>query len=111
MAAPTIFSTLNPGLGPLVGRFPIPHSNAIVRPGSPLPLYSVTTTPSLVNPYIVQYSLFRLCTAYGEKREEDHDRRFPGGGVVKVNHLNLTVTDVLAARDFLQRYFGLRGMG
>jgi lactoylglutathione lyase len=33
------------------------------------------------------------------------------GGVVKVNHLNLTVTDVLAARDFLERYFGLRGMG
>jgi lactoylglutathione lyase len=30
---------------------------------------------------------------------------------VKLNHLNLTVTDVLAARDFLERYFGLQGMG
>ena len=30
---------------------------------------------------------------------------------MKVNHLNLTVTDVLAARDFLERYFGLRSMG
>ena len=33
------------------------------------------------------------------------------GSVVKVNHLNLTVTDVPAARDFLERYFGLRRMG
>lgn len=30
---------------------------------------------------------------------------------MKLNHLNLTVTDVLAARDFLERYFGLRRMG
>lgn len=30
---------------------------------------------------------------------------------MKVNHLNLTVTDVLAARDFLEGYFGLRSMG
>lgn len=33
------------------------------------------------------------------------------GNVMKLNHLNLTVTDVLAARDFLERYFGLRRMG
>lgn len=31
--------------------------------------------------------------------------------VVKLNHLNLTVTDVPVARDFLERYFGLRRMG
>ncbi len=30
---------------------------------------------------------------------------------MKVNHLNLTVTDVVAAREFLERYFGLRSMG
>jgi lactoylglutathione lyase len=30
---------------------------------------------------------------------------------MQLNHLNLTVTDVLAARDFLERYFGLRSMG
>jgi lactoylglutathione lyase len=30
---------------------------------------------------------------------------------VKLNHLNLTVTDVPAARDFLEGYFGLRSMG
>ena len=29
---------------------------------------------------------------------------------MKLNHLNLTVTDVKAARDFLEKYFGLRGM-
>jgi lactoylglutathione lyase len=29
---------------------------------------------------------------------------------VRLNHLNLTVTDVLVARDFLERYFGLRSM-
>ncbi|RED63242.1 VOC family protein [Cohnella lupini] len=27
---------------------------------------------------------------------------------MKLNHLNLTVTDVAAARDFLAKYFGLR---
>lgn len=27
---------------------------------------------------------------------------------MKLNHLNLTVTDVVAARDFLQKYFGLK---
>lgn len=30
---------------------------------------------------------------------------------MKLNHLNLTVTDVMAARDFLQKYFGLRAVG
>jgi catechol 2,3-dioxygenase-like lactoylglutathione lyase family enzyme len=30
---------------------------------------------------------------------------------VKLNHLNLTVTDVRAAREFLERYFGLKQMG
>jgi catechol 2,3-dioxygenase-like lactoylglutathione lyase family enzyme len=30
---------------------------------------------------------------------------------VKLNHLNLTVTDVTAACDFLERYFDLRRMG
>jgi lactoylglutathione lyase len=30
---------------------------------------------------------------------------------MKLNHLNLTVTDVLATRDFLQKYFELRSMG
>jgi lactoylglutathione lyase len=30
---------------------------------------------------------------------------------LKLNHLNLTVTEVLAACDFLERYFGLRRMG
>jgi lactoylglutathione lyase len=30
---------------------------------------------------------------------------------MRLNHLNLTVTDVVAARDFLEKYFGLRGMG
>jgi lactoylglutathione lyase len=30
---------------------------------------------------------------------------------VKLNHLNLAVTDVPAARDFLEGYFGLRSMG
>jgi lactoylglutathione lyase len=30
---------------------------------------------------------------------------------MKLNHLNLTVTDVAAARDFLEAYFGLRRMG
>jgi lactoylglutathione lyase len=30
---------------------------------------------------------------------------------VKLNHLNLAVTDVLAARDFLEKYFGLRSSG
>jgi lactoylglutathione lyase len=30
---------------------------------------------------------------------------------MRPNHLNLTVTDVLAACDFLERYFGLRSMG
>ena len=29
---------------------------------------------------------------------------------MRLNHLNLTVTDVLVARDFLERYFGLRSM-
>lgn len=27
---------------------------------------------------------------------------------MKLNHVNLTVTDVVAAADFLERYFGLR---
>lgn len=30
---------------------------------------------------------------------------------MKLNHLNLTVTDVRAASEFLQKYFGLRSMG
>ena len=30
---------------------------------------------------------------------------------MNINHLNLTVTDVRAASEFLQRYFGLRSMG
>jgi catechol 2,3-dioxygenase-like lactoylglutathione lyase family enzyme len=30
---------------------------------------------------------------------------------MKLNHLNLTVTDVRAAREFLEKYFGLRSMG
>ncbi len=30
---------------------------------------------------------------------------------MKLNHVNLTVTDVPAARDFLERYFGLGRMG
>ncbi len=30
---------------------------------------------------------------------------------MKVNHLNLTVTDVVAAREFMETYFGLRSMG
>jgi lactoylglutathione lyase len=29
---------------------------------------------------------------------------------MKLNHLNLTVTDAMEAREFLERYFGLRGM-
>jgi catechol 2,3-dioxygenase-like lactoylglutathione lyase family enzyme len=30
---------------------------------------------------------------------------------MKLNHLNLTVTDVRAASRFLEKYFGLRNMG
>ncbi len=30
---------------------------------------------------------------------------------MKLNHLNLTVTDVLETREFLEKYFGLRNMG
>ena len=30
---------------------------------------------------------------------------------MKLNHLNLTVTDVPETSAFLQRYFGMRGMG
>jgi lactoylglutathione lyase len=30
---------------------------------------------------------------------------------MKLNHLNLTVTDVLKTHDFLQKYFDLRTMG
>ena len=30
---------------------------------------------------------------------------------MKINHLNLTVTDVQAASEFLVKYFGLRSMG
>src|SRR5262245_47835167 len=30
---------------------------------------------------------------------------------MKLNHLNLTVTDVRAAAEFLERYFGLRSRG
>ena len=30
---------------------------------------------------------------------------------MRLNHLNLTVTDVLGARDFLETHFGLRSMG
>jgi len=30
---------------------------------------------------------------------------------MKLNHLNLTVTDVRAAGEFLEKYFGLRKMG
>ncbi len=47
MAAPTIRPTLSPGFGPLVGFFPIPHNNAMVRFGSPPPLYSSTISHNL----------------------------------------------------------------
>ena len=30
---------------------------------------------------------------------------------MKLNHINLTVTDVLEASDFLVKYFGMRSMG
>lgn len=30
---------------------------------------------------------------------------------MKLNHINLTVTDVLAAEKFLEKYFGLRSQG
>src|ERR1043165_4699 len=30
---------------------------------------------------------------------------------MKLNHLNLTVTDVLAAQQFLEKYFALKNMG
>jgi lactoylglutathione lyase len=30
---------------------------------------------------------------------------------MKLNHINLTVTDVQEARDFLVKYFGMRNMG
>lgn len=30
---------------------------------------------------------------------------------MKLNHLNLTVTDVLGTREFLETYFGFRGLG
>lgn len=30
---------------------------------------------------------------------------------MKLNHINLTVTDVQAASDFLVKYFGMRNMG
>ena len=30
---------------------------------------------------------------------------------MKLNHLNLTVSDVAKAHDFLQKHFGLRDMG
>jgi lactoylglutathione lyase len=30
---------------------------------------------------------------------------------MKLNHLNLTVSDVVEARAFLEKYFGLQGMG
>jgi lactoylglutathione lyase len=30
---------------------------------------------------------------------------------MKMNHLNLTVTDVRLTREFLEKHFGLRGMG
>lgn len=30
---------------------------------------------------------------------------------MKLNHVNLTVTDVRAAGEFLEKYFGLRNMG
>ena len=30
---------------------------------------------------------------------------------MKLNHLNLTVSDVQAASDFLVKYFGMRSMG
>ncbi len=30
---------------------------------------------------------------------------------MKLNHTNLTVTDVIAAADFLEKYFGLQRMG
>jgi lactoylglutathione lyase len=33
------------------------------------------------------------------------------GRVMKLNHVNLTVTDVRAAGAFLEKYFGLRHMG
>ncbi|MBC8136221.1 MAG: VOC family protein [Fibrella sp.] len=29
---------------------------------------------------------------------------------MKLNHLNLNVTDVIATRQFLEKYFGMRGM-
>ena len=30
---------------------------------------------------------------------------------MKINHINLTVTDVFAAAEFLEKYFGLRNQG
>lgn len=30
---------------------------------------------------------------------------------MKLNHLNLTVTDALATKDFLEKYFGLKSLG
>src|SRR5215207_7093372 len=55
IAAPTILPTLRPGLGPLLGFFSMPQSNAIVRLGSPPPLYSVAIPPN---------SLLQIRTAY-----------------------------------------------
>jgi catechol-2,3-dioxygenase len=31
-----------------------------------------------------------------------------GGALMKLNHINLTVTDVPASAEFLQKYFGMR---
>ena len=49
IAAIAIRSTLKAGLGPLVDFFSMPHSNAMVRLGSPPPLYSgaISHNPSL----------------------------------------------------------------
>jgi lactoylglutathione lyase len=47
----------------------------------------------------------------GDRGKGGRGQRVLWGTVMKLNHLNLTVTDVLAARDFLERYFGLRSMG
>lgn len=33
------------------------------------------------------------------------------GGGMKINHINLTVTDVLAAAEFLEKYFGVTNQG
>src|SRR5262245_56868326 len=40
-----------------------------------------------------------------------HDQPAKGESRMKLNHLNLTVTDPMQTHDFLAKYFGLRSMG